>query len=110
MIDEYKLVNSDTRGQQHVVSPHGEKLAVVVRTSSGISVALLNTELPSELKNRKYKTLEDLRSAIAGAHYKLLTSGPQRVWKKIAVASDNPVWAWGYGLIATVLAIWGWID
>lgn len=110
MFDQYKLVDSGKPSQWHVVSPHGERLAVVVKTNSGIAVLILNTKLPRKLNGGKYETLEDARRAVAAADYKLNTSSPQRVFKRITLAVGNPIWGWLYGFIATIAAIWGWLD
>ena len=51
VIDEYRLVDSIVRNTQHVVSPHGEKIAVVIKTYSGVSVSSLNSKLPQKLEH-----------------------------------------------------------
>ena len=64
MIDEYRLVDSIARNTQHVVSPHGEKIAVVIKTYSGVSVSSLNSKLPQKLGNRKYGTGAIVKSGV----------------------------------------------
>ncbi|WP_428097168.1 hypothetical protein [Candidatus Rariloculus sp.] len=109
-IDDYKLVNSLGRNQQHVVSPHGEKIAVVVKTYSGITAASLNPKLPKKLTHSKYETAEDVRRAFAKAHLKMGFPSKQRAWARINSSARNPIWYWLFGLVATIAIIWGWID
>ena len=124
MRDGYKLEPTDNVNLDNLVSPFGERIAVIERHVCGIEIRpslegigqiqdipIENIELDKDgsiLEMSAYPIIETACSPYVEAHYKIRTKHRERFrnW----IAKWNPVWGWLFGLIATVFAIWGWID
>lgn len=105
----------------HVVCPFGQPIALVEKYAVGISVTpkisgignqkTIRLESDNQREASSYEQHPDMEAAcrpFVEAHYKLNTTRPQRFrnW----ISEWNLRWSWLYGLIATIAAIWGWLD
>ena len=108
---DYKIVESANVAQKYLASPIGERIAIIQRFyGGGFDVSPVTPGLTGSYSQHHYETIQEACAIIAEAHYRLTTTWLQRFSNNVTQNFGSPVWAWVYGLVATIAAIWGWID
>ena len=122
MRDGYRLARQN-KYEWHLLCPFGQPIAHIQKYALGIFVTPLiegigdrqnfRIESDNRQKAATYEQHPDMEAAcrpFVEGHYKINTTRQVRLGNKLTELSGNPFWPWLFGLIATIAAIWGWID
>ena len=123
MRNGYRL-DQQANGHWYLLSPFKEPIAEIEHQGYSINIRpkvenigqnkdipIENIELDKDgsiLEMSGFPLIEPACNPYVEAHYKLTTTRPERI--KNWIAEWNPVWGWLFGAVATVAALWGWID
>ena len=125
MRDGYRLEPTDNVNLHNLVSPFGERIAEIeyhaygieIRPKSEVVGTAQDVFMEIELNDDEsvnitsgYPLIESACQPYIRAHYKQITRWYERLGESFTGFFGNPFWGWLFGLIATVLAIWGWLD
>ena len=120
MRNDYRLAQR-SKYEWHLVCPFGQPIAHIQKYALGIFVTPLiedigdrqNFRIKSDNRQKAatYEQHPDMEAACKPyieAHYQGSTKRKEkfRNW----IAEWSPLWGWLFGAVATIAAIWGWID
>ncbi|MCZ0955277.1 MAG: hypothetical protein OXQ89_17865 [Rhodospirillaceae bacterium] len=126
MRDGYRLEPTENVHRYMLVTPFGEPIAEIERHAYGFEIQpivegigytqdfqLQNIGMTIDgaiMETSGYPLMENACNPYVEAHYKLVTGWHRRWGEKFTGFTGNPLWPWLFGLIATIVAIWGWLD
>ena len=124
MRDGYRLELTDNVHLYNLVTPFGEPIVEIERHAYGFEIRPIvdgightqdihmeNIDMTVDgtiIETSGYPPMENACTLYVEAHYKANTTCSEKFRNWIAAWSS--IWAWLYGLIATIAAVWGWID
>jgi len=125
MRDGYRLEPIENVHLYNLVTPFGEPIAEIERHAYGFEIRPIvkgigdvqdifmdierNDDGSVEVAPG-YPQMQNACNPYIEAHYRLVTIWHRRWGEKFKGFAGNPLWPWLFGLIATIVAIWGWID
>ena len=116
----YRLVPTKNEYYYNLVCPFGQPIASLEKYASGILIVPLIDGIgdrqdihldPSNPRtaqvNQQHPDMQSACQPFVEKHYERTHNLPQRWGAKISGFVANPFWAWLFGIVATVIAIWG---
>ena len=99
--------------ESHLCSPIGERIALVVKLSSGSFHIFPLIDGLGGAKGQPLRAYESVHEAcvdLSKRHYDLTTPRSGRFAEQLNRFFGNAIWGWVFGAIMTAIAIWGWIE